>query len=70
MIDRMSPHIIVKVPDVRRISEMRQWLANKGLLLGSDYEYYGRSDNERVAFGFMEQSKKLAFLFKLTFGGT
>lgn len=70
MIDKMSPHIVVKIPSVHRISEMRRWLSNNHLMVGEDYEYYGKTDGEKVAFGFMEHAKKSAFLFKLTFGGS
>lgn len=70
MIDKMSPHTVIKVSNVRRISEMRRWLSNNRLMAGEDYEYYGKTDGERVAFGFMEHAKKFAFLFKLTFGGS
>lgn len=70
MIDKMSPHIVIKIPSSHRISEMRRWLANNHLRLGEDYEYYGKSEGERIAFGFMVHAKRSAFLFKLTFGGS
>jgi len=69
MIDQMSPHIVVKISSTKRVADMRRWLFEKKLTLGEDYEYYGKSTKDMIAFGFHERHKSIAFMFKLTFGG-
>jgi len=69
MIDQMSPHIVVRISSTKRIANLRRWLTDKNLRLGEDYEYYGKSGKETIAFGFPEARKQMAFMFKLTFGG-